>query len=206
MDEDMNMYSVGPARSIFDWAALRDEFRVKLELLDMDALAVMYGLSRTVGYQDDDFVQKAEDYLATLPDPIRARFDLAYLLGSNFWDAYDLWSADYMQPDKPGYMGKLMDELRDTIMAWLVEGLSVYSDIPEVMDSAYFLVSRVGNYDTLLEEEDIPILEAAARKEISIENSEGGKKIIQLFTEFFNQARQKEKDEDDSSDDSRLPI
>ena len=202
----MNMYSVGPARSIFDWAALRDEFRVKLELLDMDALAVMYGLSRTVGYQDDDFVQKAEDYLATLPDPIRARFDLAYLLGSNFWDAYDLWSADYMQPDKPGYMGKLMDELRATVVAWLVEGLSVYSDIPEVMDSAYFLVSRVGNYDTLLEEEDIPILEAAARKEISIENSEGGKKIIQLFTEFFNQARQKEKDENDSSDDSRPPI
>ncbi len=124
-------------------------------------------------------------------------FDLAYLLGSNFWDAYDLWCADYMQPDKPGYMGNLMDELRDTVMVWLVEGLSVYSDIPEVMDSAYFLVSRVGNYDTFLEEEDIPILEAAARKEISIENSEGGKKIIQLFTEFFNQARQKEKDEND---------
>jgi len=204
--EKMDMYPVGPAHTVFDWAALRDEFRTKLELLELKSIAVMYGLSRTEGYRDDDFARKVDDYLSKLPDPIRSRFDLAYLLGSDFWNTYDVWSMDSVQPGEPGYIGDLLDDLHDTVLAWLLEGLTAYSDIPEVMDSAYYLVSRVGNYDTFLEEEDIPLLEAAARKEISLENSEGGRKIIQLFSEIFDQARSKDKNEDDSLGDSAPPV
>jgi len=198
----MNMYPVRPARTVFDWAALRDEFRTKLELLELDSMAIMYGLSKTVGYQDDDFAQRAEAFLSKLSDSIRARFDLAYLLGSSFWDTYDVWSMDNIQPNEPGYIGKLLDELHDTVLSWLQDGLSAYSDIPEVMDSAYYLVSRIGNYDTFLEEDDIPLLEAAAQKEISLKTSEGGRNLVQRILEMYNQMRTNNNDENDSSNDS----
>src|SRR5512147_3011895 len=87
----MNTLPVGSAKTIFDWEALREEFRGKLDLLELESLAVMYGLSSTTSYQDDGFVSKVEAYLAKSENPVRARFDFAYHLASSFWEVYSMW-------------------------------------------------------------------------------------------------------------------
>jgi hypothetical protein len=180
----MNNFSVGGPQTIFDWIALRAEFQSKLELLDLDSLSILYGLSKTIGYRDDDFVQIVEEYMSKSSDPIRMRFDLAYLLGSHFWDSYEVWGMG-VQPGEPGYMGDMVDDFHDLLLAWVLEGLSHYSSESDVMDSAFFLVSRTGNYDTFLEEADVPLMETAANKEISIETSEGGRELVEIFRKFY---------------------
>ena len=196
-----NNFSVSGPRSIYDWAAIRDEFREKLDFLDLEPMAVLYGLSRTLGFKDDDFAKRVEDLLDISSDPIRARFDIAYQLGSEFWETYTEWGMDDVQPGEPGYIGELLDPLHDTVLEWLLEGLSVYSNDPEVMDQAFFLVSRIGNFDTFLIEEDVPLMEAAARKEISLKASEGGRKLIQFITDTMKRINSREDKESDSLTD-----
>ncbi|HQX17106.1 MAG TPA: hypothetical protein PLA27_11835 [Anaerolineales bacterium] len=204
----MNNFSTGQPRTIFDWAALRDEFRNKLELLQLETLSIMYGLSKTVGHQDDGFVNQVEEYLSKSKDPIRMRFDLAYCLGNTFWDYYEPWEFDNRQPEEPGYVGKMVDGFHDDLLAWVLGGLSAYSDDPEVMDSAFFLVSRIGNFDTFLNEEDIPLMESAAKKEISLETSPGGRGLVEIFRKFFaeqrgdNSGANRTQPEDDASGNS----
>lgn len=181
----MNNFSVGGPQTIFDWVALRGEFGGKLDLLELDTLSILYGLSKTIGYRDDDFARLVEEYLSKSSDPIRMRFDLAYQLCSRFWDYYESWSVEVSQPDHPGYVGDMTDDFQDILLAWVLEGLISYSDKSEVMDSAFYIVSRIGNYDTFLEEKDIALLESAAKKEISIKTSEGGRKLIEYFREYF---------------------
>ena len=190
----MNNFSVSVPRSVYDWVAIRDEFRGKLDLLELESIAILYGLSRTMGYRDDDFARRVEDYLTGYSDPIRVRFELAYQLGSEFWETYNEWQLN----SEPDHIGELLGVLHDTVLGWLLEGLSVYSNESEVMDQAYFLVSRIGNFDTFLAEDDIPLLETAARKEISLKTSEGGRKLIQDITDAMKRIHSKENDENKS--------
>ncbi|MFN8388288.1 MAG: hypothetical protein U0V48_06385 [Anaerolineales bacterium] len=183
----MDSFSVSGPDTIFDWIALRDEFRAKVHLLQLETLAIMYGLSKTVGHQDDDFANKVEEYLSKSKDPIRMRFDLAYCLGSTFYDYYEPWEFENRQPEEPGYVGPMVEGFHDTLLAWVKDGLSAYSDDTDVMDSAFFLVSRTGNYDTFLNEEDIPLMESAAQKEISPETSPGGRALLGYFRKFFDE-------------------
>jgi len=182
----MNNFSVGSPQTIFDWVAIREEFRSKLELLELDSLSMLYGLSKTIGYRDDDFVHAVEEYLSKSPDPIRVRFDLAYLLGSHFWDSYEVWGMG-VRPGDPGYMGDMVDDFHDLLLAWVLEGLIHYSSDPDVFDSAFFLVSRTGNYDTFLNEDDVPLMEAVANKEISIKTSRGGQELVEVFRHFYRE-------------------
>ena len=193
----MDNFSVGGPHSVFDWAAIRDEFREKLDLLDLESMAILYGLSRTYGYRDDDFARRVEDFLNRQSDPIRVRFEFAYQVGSSFWETYELWGMDNVQPGEPGYIGELLGMLHKAVLGWVLDGLSSYSDVPEVMDNAYFLVSRIGNYDTFLEEGDIPLMEAAAGKEISLNTSEGGRKLIEHLDNFFKEMNDKNKMDED---------
>ena len=73
----------------------------------------------------------------------------------------------------------------DTVLAWVLDGLMSYSDESEIMDGAYFIVSRIGNSDTFLGEQDIALMEAAAKKEISIETSKGGQELVEIFRNFY---------------------
>ncbi len=83
--------------------------------------------------------------------------------------------------NEPGYVGPMVEGFHDTLLAWVKDGLSAYSDDTDVMDSAFFLVSRTGNYDTFLNEEDIPLMESAAQKEISPETSPGREDHAHVF-------------------------
>jgi hypothetical protein len=197
----MNNFSVGGPQTIFDWVALREEFGSKLDLLGLDSLSILYGLSKTIGYRDDDFVQVVEEYLVKSPDPIRVRFDLAYQLCSHFWDSYEVWGMG-VRPGEPGYMGEMVDDFHDVLLAWVLDGLTSYSDESEVMDSAYFIVSRIGNYDTFLEEQDIALMEAAANKEISINTSKGGQELIEIVRNFYKDHFGEDNDADTKHPDS----
>ncbi len=198
----MSTFHVGGPQTVFDWAALRDEFRGKLELLELETLSVLYGLSNTVGYQDDDFVREVKEYLSkSTDDPIRTRFDFAYSLGSHFWDTYEIWFLEHTQPDEPGYVGGFSEGFHDTVLGWLLEGLSVYADDQEVMDCAFYLVSRTGMGDTFIEERDKPLMEAAANKEISFKTSAGGRKIAQLVLDAFEAERKKKPDEQKTNEE-----
>lgn len=188
----MNNFSVGQPQTIFDWVALREEFRGKVEILDIGTLSILYGLSNTVVYRDDEFSSEVEDFLSTSADPIRTRFDFAYELASEFWETYKLWDFSSIQTSGNARASELLQELHDKALKWLIDGLTLYSDQMEVMDSAFFVVSRIGNYDTFLEEDDIPLLEAAARKEISFKTSEGGRRIVQNFRDFFENMKSKD--------------
>jgi hypothetical protein len=201
MDGNMNTFSVGPPKTIFDWAALRDEFRGKLELLELETLSVLYGLSQTVGYQDDDFVREVKDYLSKSADPVRTRFDFAYHLGSYFWDTYELWGFENIQPGEPGYAGDFVAGFHDQVMEWLLEGLSTYPDEQEVIDYAFYLVSRTGMGDTFIEERDKPLMEAAANKEISFKTSAGGRRIAQIVFDAFEAERKKKGDEQKTNEE-----
>ena len=181
----MKEISVGGPQTIFDWAALREEFISKLELLELDSMSILYGLSKTIGYRDDNFAQAVEEFLSKSPDPVHIRFDLAYQLCSHFWDYYEIWRMDVRQSGEPGYMGDMMDDFNDIVLAWVLDGLMSYSDESEVMDSAYFIVSRIGNSDTFFGEQDIALMEAAAKKEISIETSKGGQELVEIFRNFY---------------------
>ncbi|MBV6399964.1 MAG: hypothetical protein CNIPEHKO_00245 [Anaerolineales bacterium] len=182
----MDSFSVSGPDTIFDWIALRDEFRTKLDLLELKPLTIMYGLSKTVGHQDDDFANRVEEYLSKSKDPIRMRFDLAYCLGSTFYDYYEPWEFENRKPEEPGYVGPMVDGFHDALLAWVCGGLSAYSDDPEVIDSAFFLISRTGNYDTFLNEDDVPLIESAAQKEISLKTSPGAREIMQIFRDLFD--------------------
>ena len=226
MDENMNTFPVGKPKTIFDWAVLRDEFRGKLELLEMETLCVLYGLSKTVGYQDDNFARAVAEYLSMSADPVRTRYDFAYHLASWFWDEYSTWGysvfaekplndrpyravhyeangPEYYRvdllPDEPGYAGDFVEGFHDQVMDWLLEGLSAYADDQEVIDYAFYLVSRMGMWDTFLEERDQALLEAAAHKEISFKTSAGGRRMVSQVIEAFEKERKK-KDEDQKSD------
>ncbi len=227
----MNYFSPGSPRTIFDWAAIRDEFREKLDLLPIESLAIMYGLSCTEGYRDDEFVRVADAYLAKITDPVRTRFDFAYALGSWFWEEYSTWGgADltkpptdrpyetvkheyngpdfyriFYLPEEPGYVGNLLEELRDKVMGWLLEGLSTYPDEQEVIDYAFYIVSRIGIWDTFLNEEDIPLMEAAAKKEISFKTSAGGRRILGLVIEEFEKHSGKEEKKNNQQFDGDIP-
>lgn len=218
----MNTYPVGKPQTVFDWAALRDEFRSKLEVVDLETLSILYGLSQTVGFQDDDFVRGAKEYLSKSADPIRTRFDFAYHLASSFWEAYSGWGylvytekpaddrpyrvfkREYngpefysveLLPDEPGYAGDFVAGFRDQVMYWLLEGLSVYPDEQEVIDYAFYLISRMGMGDTFLEESDKVLMEAAANKEISFKTSAGGRRIVGLVIDALEEERKKKADE-----------
>jgi len=221
----MNTYPVGPPKTIFDWAALRDEFCSKLELLDLDTLSILYGLSQTVGFQDDAFVREVKEYLSKSADPVRTCFDFAYHLASGFWDEYSSWgylvytekpandrpyrvfkreyngpefySVDLL-PDEPGYAGDFVEGFHDQVMDWLLEGLSVYADEQEVIDYAFYLVSRIGMWDTFLKEPDKALMEAAAKKEISFKTSAGGRRMVSQVIEAFEKERNKKDDEQKS--------
>jgi hypothetical protein len=218
----MNTFPVGKPKTIFDWAALRDEFRGKLELLEMETLSVLYGLSKTDGYRDDDFAREVEEYLLRSADPIRTRYDFAYHLGSWFWDTYSTWgyqvftekpqgdrpyrvfrreyngtefySVDLL-PGEPGYVGDFVEGFHDKVMDWLLEGLSVYSDDQEVIDYAFYLISRMGLGDTFLEEQDQALMEAAANKEISFKTSAGGRRIVEVLLDTLEEERKKKDNE-----------
>ena len=222
MDGNMNTFSVGKPQTIFDWAALRNEFRGKLELLDLETLSVLYGLSQTFGFQDDDFVREVKEYLSKSADPVRTRFDFAYHLASWFWEEYSGWgylvytekpandrpyrvfkreyngpefySVDLL-PDEPGYAGDFVEGFHDQVMDWLLEGLSVYPDEQEVIDYAFYLISRMGMGDTFLEGPDRALMEAAANKEISFKTSAGGRRIVGLVVEKLEEERKKKADE-----------
>lgn len=215
----MNTFPVGRPQTIFDWAVLRDEFRGKLELLEMETLSVLYGLSKTSGYQDDDFAREVEAYLSKFTDPVRTRYDFAYHLASWFWDKYTTWGyMDFTEkpmddrpyrvvhyehngpeyyrvdllPDEPGYAGDFVEGFHDMVMDWLLEGLSTYVDDQEVIDYAFYLISRMGLWDTFLEEEtDKPLLEAAANKEISFKTSAGGRRILGIVVDALEEERKK---------------
>ncbi len=195
----MDSFSVSGPDTIFDWIALRNEFRTKLDLLELKPLTIMYGLSKTVGHQDDDFANRVEEYLSKSKDPIRMRFDLAYCLGSTFYDYYEPWEFENRKPEEPGYVGPMVEGFHDNLLAWVLSGLSTYSDDTHVFDSAFFLVSRIGNYDTFLNEEDIPLMESAAQKEISMETSPGGREIMEIFRKYFAELR------GENSGESRSP-
>jgi len=185
----MDYYYLSDPDTIFDWAAMRDVIRKRVDLAPIRSLAIAYGLSCTVGYRDDVFVEVINTFVGMLDDPVRARFDLAYMIGSSFWDHYEIWHYENVHPEDPGYVGDMLDDFHDKILGWMLDGLSAHSDIPEVIDNAYFLVSRIGNYDTFFEEDDIPLMEAAAGKEISINTSEGGRKLIELLSDTFNKMK-----------------
>jgi len=202
----MTDFSVGGPQTIFDWAALREEFSSKLDLLNLDSLSILYGLSKTIGYRDDEFAQLVEEHLSKSPDPVRIRFDLAYQLCSHFWDYYEHWLVEVRQTDEPGYVGGMLDNFNNIVMSWIVDGLVAYSDESDVMDSAYFIISRIGNYDTFLEEKDIALMEAAAKKEISIETSKGGRELLEIIRNFYrdhsgeeNEANDKTLDDPDAN-------
>ena len=189
----MDFYYLSDPDTIFDWAAMRDVIRKRVDLAPMRSLAIAYGLSCTVGYRDDVFVEVIDTFVGMLDDPVRERFDLAYMIGSSFWDHYDMWHFENTHPEDPGYVGDMLDDFHGKILGWVLDGLSAYSDVPEVMDNAYFLVSRIGNYDTFFEEDDIPLMEAAAGKEISLNTSEGGRKLIEHLDNFFKETNDKNK-------------
>lgn len=198
----MNEYPIRTPQTILDWAAIREDFRGRLELLKMETLSILYGLSSTVGFRDDNFTAEVEDHLSKSADPVRVRFDFAYQLTSGFWETYELWDFHLVQPPESGKASDFVDGFHDKVLNWLVDGLTLYSNESDIMDMAYFTVSRIGAFDTFLEEEDIAILEAAAQKEISLENSEGGRKLIEhLYEVFGKQVKGNQKDEDPLSSD-----
>jgi len=224
----MNTFPVGKPQTIFDWAALRDEFRGKLELLESETLSVLYGLSQTVGFQDDDFVRETKEYLSKSADPVRTCFDFAYHLASWFWDKYFMWGyliytekpadgrpyrafkREYngpefysvnLLPDEPGYAGDFVEGFHDQVMDWLLEGLSVYPDEQEVIDYAFYLISRMGMGDTFLEEADKDLMEAAANKEISFKTSAGGRRIVGLVIDALEEERKKKADEQKTNEE-----
>lgn len=221
MDGAMNTFPVGKPQTIFDWAVLRDEFRGQLELLDLESLSILYGLSKITGYQDNDFAREVEDYLSKSADRVRTCFNFAYHLASSFWDTYSTWGyMDFAEkpandcpyrvvkheyqgpeyyrvdllPDEPGYAGDFVDGFHDKVMDWLLEGLSVYADDQEVIDYAFYLISRMGMWDTFLEEQDQALMEAAAHKEISFKTSAGGRRMVNQVIDAFEKERKK-KDE-----------
>jgi len=222
----MDTFPVGKPKTIFDWAVLRDEFRGKLDLVEMETLSVFYGLSKTSGYQDESFAREVEEYLSKSADPVRTRFDFAYHLASSFWDVYSTWGylvfaekplndrpyrafhyeyngPEYYRvdllPDEPGYAGDFVEGFHDKVMDWLLEGLSVYADEQEVIDYAFYLISRMGLGDTFLEEQDKALMEAAANKEISFKTSAGGRRIVGQVMEALEKERKKN-DEEQKSD------
>ncbi|RIK28659.1 MAG: hypothetical protein DCC56_15450 [Anaerolineae bacterium] len=195
-------YSIEGPKTIFDWAALRENYRGKIELLGLKTLSVLYGLSNTFGFQDDNFVLAVEDHLSKFVDPVRTRFDFAYQLVSGFWDSYELWYSDIKKLNGIENAGHFVPEFHDKVLKWLVDGLTLYSSEMEVMDSAYFTVSRIGNHDTFLEEADIPVLEAAAGKEISLETSEGGRQLVEHLVNFYRMMNNGNQGKTDPSDNS----
>ena len=197
----MGFYYLSDPDTIFDWAAMRDVIRKRVDLAPMRSLAIAYGLSCTVGYRDDVFVEVIDAFVEMLDDPVRERFNLAYMIGSSFWDHYDMWHFENTHPEDPGYVGDMLDDFHGKILGWVLDGLSVYSDVPEVMDNAYFLISRIGNYDTFFEEEDILLMEAAAGKEISINTSEGGRQLIENLYNFFKEVKDSDENKNNEMDE-----
>jgi len=193
----MDFYYLSDPQTIFDWAASRDVFRRRLDLVPIKSLGIAYGLSYTIGYRDDVFVEVVDTFVDMLDDPVRTRFDLAYIIGSSFWDHYELWHYENVRPEYPGYVGEMLDDFHGKILKWVLDGWSANSDDPEVVDKAFFLISRIGNNDTFLEEDDIPLMEAAAGKEISINTSEGGRKLIEHLDNFFKGIKDKNKMDED---------
>lgn len=183
----MDFYYLSDPDTIFDWAAMRDGIRRRVDLAPMRSFAITYGLSCTVGYRDDSYVESLDAFIEMLNDPVRERFDLAYAICSSFWDHYEIWHFENIHPEDPGYVGDMLDDFHDKILNWVLEGLSAYSDDPDVMDSAYFIVSRIGIGDTFLEEKDIPLMEAAAGREISVNTSEGGRRLIKNLNNLFKE-------------------
>jgi hypothetical protein len=180
----MNLFPVGSPQTIFDWAAIRDHFRSRSELLGFDVLCVLYGLSMTERFRDDEFVQEVDESFTRVKDPVRTRFEFAYQLGSEFWDTYSIWELS--NAEEPDYPGAFVDGFHDKVLSWILEGLAAYSDEMAIMDQAYYLVSRIGNFDTFLDEQDIFLMETAAKKEISLETSEGGRRMIEHLINVFN--------------------
>ena len=195
-------FPVSPPDSPYDFQALVENHRHRLDQSSYDELAILYGLSSLEPFRDEAFCREVEGYLASSQDPVRACYEFAYYLASVFWEYYSMW--DHRQIDtpegkrwekvkegEPGYVGDFPDELRTKIMKWLLAGVEAYREDDELMQLIRWLKYRLGMSDTSLTQAEIEILERALGEEIDFYKDKHAQKLLKRIIEVFEEGQKR---------------
>jgi hypothetical protein len=192
----------------YDFMAVFETFRDRLDQLDTCDLGIFYGLYRLEPFRDEAICREIEDFVAENPEPVRARFLLAYELASSFWETFSMWQKrridgadgtyrEKIQPDEPGYVGVFPESLREDIMAWLLASVAVYREDDELMRCIFWLKTRLEMWDTSLTRDEIQVLEKAMGETIDIRKDKHAQALIKRV--FEKQRQKTEQDMDDQA-------
>lgn len=181
-------FAVAPPNRPYDFIALRETYRGVLNSLDMESMAMYYGISALEIGRDEAFCEQVEDWLASWSDPVLARYEFAYNLAAYFGELYAIWNSN--KPDEPDYVGTLPDWVYDKTMAWLLAGIAKFRDDRDLIQNVHWLRYRSMVYDTYLREDThIPILEEALGYEIRSEDDPYVKESHARLREAFEKMR-----------------
>ncbi len=211
-------FEMGYPDTVFDWAAYRDIYRERLNTLDVEIVAMLYGFSSLTEFRDDDCLRRIEHLLDTAPNPVLARYVIGCELAEQFGGQHWLWTRVYtpeeieqkralengaygsyplgrsITPEYPGYVGPIPPELRKTVTDWIVAGIPLVRDDEDLFFRVRNIAARFDGGDTFLEAEDIERLRQASGDPLTMATNLRGQQIIR---EIFEKLRALQEDNPD---------
>lgn len=216
-------FEMGYPDTVFDWVAYRDIYRERLDTLDVEIVAMLYGLSTLVAFRDDDCLRRIEHLLDTAPNPVLARYVIGCELAEQFGGEYWRWTRVYtpeeieqrraiengaygpypigrpITPEDPGYVGPIPLELRKTVTDWIVAGIPLVRDDEELFFSVRNIAARFDGGDTFLEAEDIERLRQASGDPLTMATNLRGQQIIRAMIEKLREFQEGNPGQDPST-------
>jgi hypothetical protein len=179
----MNNLPVAPPHTPYDWLAIKETYRERLEALGYDDLSILYGLSSLAPFRDEPFCRQVEASLDANPDPVCARYEFGYHLASSLWETFWLWEEELKAL---GDSGEFPAKLKDQSMQWLLAGIPHLREDGDMLQLIHWLKYRRGMSDTSLSAEDIQTLEAAMGYTIDFRSDQRAQALAREFLEAFN--------------------
>lgn len=221
---DMPIFEMGYPNTVFDWVAYRDIYRERLDTIDIEMLAMLYGFSTLTEFRDDDCLHRIEQLLNNAPDPVLARYVVGCNLAEHFGGEYWRWTRVFtpeeieqrraiengalgnyplgraITPHDPGYVGPIPAELRKIATDWIVAGIPLVREDEELFFNVRNIAARFDGGDTFLEAEDIRRLRLASGDPLTMATNLRGQQIIRDMIEKLRELQEKNTGQDHASE------
>jgi hypothetical protein len=188
------------------WLAFRDAVRQQLDQLDLPTLAVIYGLSCRIPFDDPVLAKEILQYIERTPDAVYTRFILAYQSASYYFDISSSWGWGLIEDEpgsnvyrsipegQPGWIGPPPPDYIAQIKEWLVEGIHAFRSDPGRMQLVHWIKFRALMGDTFLDMDDIIPLEAALGYSISADPDYSTKELARHILQNLERFRNSQED------------
>jgi hypothetical protein len=210
----LNNLPVSEPQTLYDWLAVKESNRDNLAALQTKDLAVLYGLAYTPLLADPSFCAEIETVLEQSPDPVRARYEFAYILASHYWDKLTIWAReiatlmagrdvnDPLANDEWSYDDLLPKPMIDKAKHWLTAGARAMRSDEEMMQLLVWVKSRACCMDTIFLEEDVEEIEAELGEEIDIHNNAQVQALFNTLKEAWMESFGKDAADDEAQEDN----